>query len=148
MGAPTPARTHPWTLFFGPWSVGVGATIVFGALVGAWWIAPESLGVDLCWFHRVTALPCPGCGLTRSVVALARGDWRTSVAFHPFGPLVLAWALVAIASVLLRGARRERAVEAFGRLRVDRWYGAAVLAFVGFGVARLVLAMWGSATGA
>lgn len=144
MGAPTPARTHPWTLFFGPWSVGVGATIVVGALVGAWWIDPVSLGVDLCWFHRLTALPCPGCGLTRSVVALVRGEWWASLTFHPFGPLVLGWALVATASALLRGPRRQRAIEAFGRLQVDRWYSLVVLAFAGFGLARLVLAVLAS----
>lgn len=31
---------------------------------------------------------CPGCGLTRSFIYLAHGDWRGSVAVHRFGWLL------------------------------------------------------------
>jgi hypothetical protein len=37
-----------------------------------------------CLFKAATGVPCPGCGITRSVVAILRGDfaraWRTNPA--------------------------------------------------------------------
>jgi len=33
---------------------------------------------------------CPGCGLTRSIVHLARADWRTSLRTHRLGMLMAA----------------------------------------------------------
>lgn len=45
---------------------------------------------SLCIFKNITGLPCPGCGLTRSVVYSAHGQWQQAIAYHPFGPLFLA----------------------------------------------------------
>jgi hypothetical protein len=54
----------------------------------------------VCPLRLVTGLPCPGCGLARSFVALAHQDPAASLAWHPFGPLAFAAcaALVAIAA--------------------------------------------------
>ena len=41
-----------------------------------------------CWFYHATGIPCPGCGLTRSFMAMARGDLLRAVQFHAFGPLL------------------------------------------------------------
>lgn len=140
MAAKLPARTHPWDLLFGPWSVGVGLAVVAGAAGGALWLDPAAVGVDLCWFRRLSGLPCPGCGLTRSVVALAQGELRASLAFHPFGPLVLAWAAAATCSILVRGAPRRRLIAELERAGrgFDRGYRALIAAFVGFGILRLL----------
>lgn len=43
----------------------------------------------LCLFRAVTGLPCPGCGITRSVVDLAHGEISASFRHHPFGIFVL-----------------------------------------------------------
>ena len=43
---------------------------------------------SICPFKNVTGIPCPGCGLTRSVVLFAHGDWSHSIAFHPLGPII------------------------------------------------------------
>jgi hypothetical protein len=43
-----------------------------------------------CWFKFVTGLPCPGCGLTHSFVAMARLDLLTAFESNPSGiPLFL-----------------------------------------------------------
>ncbi len=40
---------------------------------------------DTCWSRSVFGLKCPGCGLTRSIVYLAHGDWRASWEMHRVG---------------------------------------------------------------
>ncbi|MEN9206789.1 MAG: DUF2752 domain-containing protein [Gloeomargarita sp. GMQP_bins_120] len=42
----------------------------------------------VCPLYHVTGIPCPSCGLTRSFMALARGDILQAVRFHAFGPLL------------------------------------------------------------
>jgi len=73
-------------------------------------------------------------------VALARGELQRSLALHPFGPVVLAWAVAAAGSPLLaeRLRRRARAALARSRRGFDRTYRVFVVAFVGFGVVRLL----------
>lgn len=44
---------------------------------------PETCGMQIM-FGR----PCPGCGLTRSFIHLAHGDWRSSLAIHRIGWLL------------------------------------------------------------
>jgi hypothetical protein len=54
-------------------------------------------GPVVCLFRRVTGLPCPSCGLTRSWQAAGHGRLRQAVAFHPLGPLTMlaaAWLAV------------------------------------------------------
>jgi len=67
---------------------GVTAVALFVAagLVGL----PEGPGFIVCAFRRLTGIPCPGCGLTRAMAALARGELLLALHFHPFAPLVLA----------------------------------------------------------
>jgi len=44
---------------------------------------------DTCSFKNLTGLPCPGCGLTRSIVAAMHGDFRASLLYHRLGLLTL-----------------------------------------------------------
>jgi hypothetical protein len=55
------------------------------------------LPFDVCVFKRATGLPCPACGLTRSLCAIAKGEWRASLALHPVGWLVAVGAAVGAA---------------------------------------------------
>jgi len=42
----------------------------------------------LCIFRRVTGLPCPSCGMTRSYIALFSGDIKSAFFMHPLFWLV------------------------------------------------------------
>ncbi len=48
----------------------------------------------VCAFNNATGLPCPGCGLTRSWVALAAGDLQRSLSRHRLGWLFMLYALL------------------------------------------------------
>jgi hypothetical protein len=52
------------------------------------------LGV-LCPLRRLTGLPCPLCGLTTGIAALARGDVVGAVHANPLAPLALAFLALA-----------------------------------------------------
>jgi uncharacterized protein DUF2752 len=74
------------------------AVLVGGGLLPPSWAAA---GPPLCPFRLLTGLPCPGCGLTRSLVSLLHGDLSAAVFFHPLGP-VAAGAVLAVVFVELR----------------------------------------------
>jgi hypothetical protein len=44
----------------------------------------------LCAFHWLTGLPCPLCGLTRGIFALAKGHFREAEHFNALTPLAFA----------------------------------------------------------
>ena len=72
-------------------AAGIAALVLAAALV------PLGFVVDapsICAFRNLTGIPCPGCGLTRSVVATAHLRVGDAFAFHPFGPPLLAGAVV------------------------------------------------------
>lgn len=66
-------------------------------LAVSFFFAPETLpGPGLCWFERMTNLPCPGCGLTRAYCALSHARFADAMAFHPF-----AWVLYGLTLLVL-----------------------------------------------
>ena len=102
------------------------------------------LPATLCWFHNVTGLPCPGCGLTRSLANISHGHPVDAFGYHPFGPLLYAL-LVALTAAFFAGeARRARLRAWLERLslapRSRAVYHGLVAAFVGFGLVRLGVA--------
>jgi hypothetical protein len=67
----------------------------------------------VCWLRHTELGECPGCGLTRSVVAFCHLRWRESWRLHPGGWLIAVLAAVQIpyrTACLMRvrlGARRS-----------------------------------------
>ncbi len=60
-----------------------------------------------CMFHKVTGLLCPGCGLTRSIVALSRLDIARALSYHPLVFLCIAYFLWFGISAAVRYVRGE-----------------------------------------
>ena len=88
---------------------------------------------SLCLFQQMTGLPCPGCGLTRSVVCMAHGHLADALAFHPLGPLMLA-ALIYFS--LLRVPTLKARLTLAPRVSKRVWVAVTVL-YLAVGVARL-----------
>jgi hypothetical protein len=49
----------------------------------------------VCLFKRITTIPCPSCGITRSILCLLNGDFTGALYWNPFGA-ILAMALIII----------------------------------------------------
>lgn len=116
-----------------------GAAAALGA---AALISPDHVedGPVVCPFRRLTGLPCPGCGLTRSWVYLAHGWWRESLAAHPFGVVAVVAAVLLVGGVLVALLRRAPLPDLDAVVRRP-WVLAVVGAWLAFAVARLGLAV-------
>ncbi|MCX6467887.1 MAG: DUF2752 domain-containing protein [Corynebacteriales bacterium] len=123
MSAPTTAPTRRSAE--GDDGVGARVSVLIAAAVGAGAIAaavalPRSMstsGPVLCPFRVVTGLPCPGCGLTRSWIALGHGDVATAFSYNVFGPISMAFVAAMIVLTL--------AVASAGPARIGRVAGVA-----------------------
>jgi Protein of unknown function (DUF2752) len=45
--------------------------------------------LGVCLFKRITSIPCPSCGSTRSVLALLKGDVIGALLWNPFGFILM-----------------------------------------------------------
>jgi len=61
----------------------------------------------LCIFRNITGIACPGCGMTRSIIAAGHLHWADSVSFHPMGPAVLVILGGCVIIGVLRHVRNE-----------------------------------------
>ena len=85
---------------------GIAAILVAGAAVLPGAVLRDS--PVICPFRRVTGLPCPACGLTRSWQAAAHLRVTESLGHHPLGAATLVGAIVV---ALDSGAGTPRLVE-------------------------------------
>lgn len=83
-----------------------------------------------CPLRKSTGVPCPGCGLTRSIMHLARGDVVGSLRLHAFGWVVaLGFLLLAIAAVM---PERWRTLWADRMAMLERRIPLLPIMFAGF----------------
>lgn len=82
-----------------------GALLVAGASLLALLV---SLDVPLCPTAALFGLPCPGCGLTRGALRLARGDLGGALAFHPLSLVLVPLALGLVSKAALTYVRGTR----------------------------------------
>jgi hypothetical protein len=69
-----------------------------------------------CLFQTVFGFPSPGCGLTRSFLALVRGDLPQAFSYHLLGPLLFATLSLASAHIFLELVTRKALTMPYIRL--------------------------------
>lgn len=76
-------------------------------------------GLDMaCAFRQKVGVPCPNCGMTRSVVLTLHGDLGAALALNPAGPLlVFGLALFSAAMLLLMLCQQRRDAGAVARVQ-------------------------------
>lgn len=72
-----------------------------------------------CAFAQTTGHPCPGCGTTRSALALLHGDVLGAFRWNPLGPVVIG-AMFVIAADSLRLVARDGDLRGFPDSRASR----------------------------
>jgi Protein of unknown function (DUF2752) len=98
--------------------------LVGGASLCLLGVALATPGIQLprCAFKTVTGLPCPTCGVTRTVIALSRGDLDRAMFLNPLAAIACGFGLIYLlyaAGVLaLRLPRFRPTVSATGARRV------------------------------
>lgn len=140
--AEEPAGAADYTLengfFFGFSAVNL---ILSAALlaIGSGAVSPDLFGQ--CAFLSATGFYCPGCGGTRALFCLARGDWLGALGHYP--ALVY---YVLLSTVFLAGhGIRLACGGALPALRIRPVYFAVLLALIlgGWAVRNLVWGIWG-----
>ncbi len=109
------------------------------ALVAAMWIVtalPVVLGVTRCPVARFLHEPCPGCGMTRAVELLLRGEIGASLAMHPLAVPTLLVQLVFAALTVLATFQRGTPF-ALWQMR-----SARITVYVAAGIFALDLLLW------
>jgi uncharacterized protein DUF2752 len=81
----------------------------------------------VCPFFRLTGIPCPGCGLTRAVILLLKGDFRASLRFHAFAPIFLLAAVAFILVLILPKSIIQPALSKVERLEQQTGFPAIIL---------------------
>jgi hypothetical protein len=92
-------------------TAGLQLTLVSFSLPG--WICP---------ILHTTGIPCPGCGLSRAVMLLLRGDLKGSLRYHAFAPILLLTIVAMILAIVLPRSITEpvvaKAEELEGKTRI------------------------------
>lgn len=130
---------HADAIWLGKYCVLVAWLGLFLAVISP----PHGSGITVCWFQSSTGLPCPGCGMTRSLSCGIRGMFVESWNYHPLGLLVLAlFVMTAAQSLFPRQVRLKLIQFIHAHATVfNTAYLVFVIAFVSFGAVRALLAL-------
>ena len=112
------------------WCAVLAAGIGYGVFC-----ARTGMGIP-CIPHEVTGLECPGCGLTRAVLALARLDIAAAFGYNVLWPLVLGYFLWIGIGGSLAYVKRGELCNLPGKI----WMHATILSVVvAYGILRNIL---------
>lgn len=96
-------------------------------------MSPYGLGFSACPSLWLFNLPCPACGLTRSMSSLLHWHWADSFMFHPLGVIVLFWLIItAITNQpdFLNRATRQYFQRDYGRSLMTGWTAIILLVWI------------------
>lgn len=94
------------------------------------WVLGRELHWD-CWFKQRFGIPCPTCGMTRSIILGMHGQLKQALDLNAAGPLLVA-GLIILATVMLfqpvgnQGQRASRRI-ALGMVTYGWIFGAVLI---------------------
>jgi len=115
-------------------AVWLGGALV-AAAVAIWLTALGPGESTICLLRNWTGVPCPGCGVTRSIAALLRGDYAEAFILHPLAPIAVTEAIVVWLAWGVSLMRRGRGLDEW---RLAQLFLANLAAFVLLWIARAV----------
>jgi hypothetical protein len=92
-----------------------------------------------CLFHKITHIPCPSCGTTRSVMALLQGHLWEALYFNPLGIIVLLIAIALPVWALIDTITRKESLFSFYN-RINKHFSFNYITII---LILLLLANWG-----
>lgn len=95
--------------------------------------------IPACLFEILTHRPCPGCGMTRSLLRLSQGDVAGSLRLHPLGVLLAAIVLAALAGTAVGLVRGGDPVVRFIERRGGLFVATLLVLLVGTWIVRAFL---------
>ena len=131
--SPSPAKPRRWHL-----AAALIADVRLGRLMllgGGLYGLLSLFGISLfpCPWRAVTGLPCPGCGMTRSALALLRGDLPGSLRENALTWLILVFWLVVAVGLTVPAKCRTKMARRIGeweqRTRWPLWFGILLVVY-------------------
>jgi len=125
----------------------VGLLALAGVTIGAFILNPTGNGLSFCGLQRTAGVPCPGCGLTRSVTSFLHGHLAWSWHYNPLGPLVAVGMLLVAIGAVLPASWRKSAIERLSphERRLGWFLMALCVILLAHGIWRIVLVATGNA---
>lgn len=92
----------------------------------------DKLSFRMCIFKKVTTIPCPSCGSTRSVLELFRGNVIEAISFNPLGLIIITILMVAPVWILFDLILKKDSLYAFynemeKKIKQRKYYIPAIL---------------------
>jgi hypothetical protein len=75
----------------------------------------------ICTFRRIVGINCPGCGMTRSFISIAHGQWARAWDFNPVGFLFFPVVAFQIPYRILQLTRIRRGQRELSLAGIDQW---------------------------
>ena len=68
----------------------------FVAIIALIVLPANGFSSSTCIFHNLTGIPCPLCGLTRSMSSLLDFNFSQSFSYHPLGAIILIFLVICV----------------------------------------------------
>lgn len=98
----------------------------------------QGLGLKFCLFNLVLEIPCPGCGMTRSITNISQLNFLDAFRYHPFGFVMYLFFVVLTVYVFLPAETKQRLREGLdaNAIAFNRYYKGFLYALMSFGFVR------------
>lgn len=70
-----------------------------------------------CWFKQLTGMPCPACGMSRSVILTLHGHFGQALQMNAAGPFAVLGLVITAAGLVFLGTRQTSSGESSTRLK-------------------------------